>query len=259
MSMASDATVSTRATFEPVPALDLRGGRVVRLRQGDYARETVYGDDPEATARRYAAAGARWLHLVDLDAAREGGFTLHGLVRDIARTGLQVQTGGGVRSADDVERLLQAGAARVVVGSMAVREPDTVAGWLRRFGPQAITVALDARRDGEGDWRLPVAGWTRDSGSTLDGLLDRYIAAGLEHLLCTDIERDGMLAGPNLDLYRWIHDRAPGLRLQASGGIRDVADIAAARDTGCAAAILGRALLEARFELADALAERRPC
>ena len=246
-------------SFEPVPALDLRGGRVVRLEQGDYGRETVYGDDPLAIARRYAAAGAHWLHLVDLEAARDGGYALHGLLPALRGSGLQVQTGGGVRSAADVERLLAAGAGRVVVGSMAVREPETVAGWLRSFGPEAITVALDARQGPDGDWRLPVAGWTRDGGATLDALLQHYARAGVVHLLCTDIERDGMLAGPNLGLYRWILQRVPDLQVQASGGVRDVADIVAAREAGCAAAILGRALLEGRFGLADAMAERRPC
>ena len=259
MNMAGDPAGRGGGTFEPVPALDLRGGRVVRLRQGDYARETVYGDDPVALARRYAQSGAAWLHLVDLEAARAGGYTLDGVVGALRAAGLRVQTGGGIRNAGDVERLLAAGADRVVVGSVAVGEPATVAGWLRRFGPEAITVALDARRDAEGTWRLPVAGWTRASGTTLDALLDRYVQAGLVHLLCTDIERDGMLAGPNLDLYRWIAGRAPALQLQASGGIRGVADIRAARDAGCSAAILGRALLEGRFVLSEAMTERRPC
>lgn len=258
MSTATLPAGSTRP-FEPIPALDLRGGRVVRLEQGDYGRETVYGDDPVAIARRYADAGARWLHLVDLEAARDGGYSLHALVRELRAAGLRLQTGGGVRSRSDVERLLEAGAARVVVGSMAVREPETVAGWLRDFEPGAVTVALDARQGPDGEWRLPVAGWTRDGGATLDALLQHYVRAGLVHLLCTDIERDGLLAGPNLGLYQWIVRRAPGLQVQASGGIRDIADIVAAREAGCAAAILGRALLEGRFGPADAAAERRPC
>lgn len=259
------ARVSASApAFEVLPAIDVREGRVVRLRQGDYAQETRYDDTPLALARRYAAAGARWLHLVDLDAARAGGYTLAPLLERLtAETGLQVQTGGGVRHERDVERLLEAGASRVVVGSLAVREPARVAGWLRRFGPGRITVALDARQDRAGRWQLPTSGWTEDSGTGLEPLLRRYADAGLRHLLCTDIARDGMLSGPNLDLYASIRTLAPGVRLQASGGIRGWADVAAARAAGCAGAVLGKALLEGRLGLGEVLADaatgRPPC
>ncbi|MGX5730274.1 1-(5-phosphoribosyl)-5-[(5-phosphoribosylamino)methylideneamino]imidazole-4-carboxamide isomerase [Pseudoxanthomonas beigongshangi] len=241
--------------FLAYPAIDIRDGRVVRLAQGDYARETRYGDDPLAIIRGYAEQGARWLHLVDLDAARAGGYTLAPLLRDIAATtGLRVQTGGGVRSRDDVARLLDAGAARVVLGSLAVREPDAVLGWLAEFGAERITVALDTRQDAAGTWRLPVHGWTEDAGETLDALAIRFERAGLIHLLSTDIARDGMLSGPNLDLYRHLRTIAPGLRVQASGGVRALDDIVAARAQGCAGIVLGRALLEGRFSVAEALA-----
>ena len=244
--------------FDVYPAIDVRDGRVVRLRQGDYAQETRYADDPLAIAERYAAAGARWLHLVDLDAAREGGYAIATLLTRIARTtGLRVQTGGGVRSQDDVERLFDAGAARVVVGSLAVREPSTVAGWIERHGGERITVALDTRRV-DGEWRLPTAGWTRSDGTSLPFLLSLYLGTGLRHLLCTDIGRDGMLAGPNLELYRAILELAPRVALQASGGVRDAADVEAAREAGCAGAVLGKALLDGRFPLEDALALTDP-
>jgi phosphoribosylformimino-5-aminoimidazole carboxamide ribotide isomerase len=242
-------------SFTVYPAIDVRDGKVVRLRQGDYADETRYGDDPLAFALRYAEAGAGWLHLVDLDAAKAGGYTLQPLLRDLrARTGLQVQTGGGVRSEADVAALLDAGAARVVVGSLAVTAPDTVMGWLATFGSERITVALDARQDETGTWRLPVHGWTQVAAETLDALLGRYADAGLVHLLCTDIARDGMLAGPNIDLYRRLCERHPGVRVQASGGVRDAADVAAARAAGCAGAVLGKALLDGRLSLVEALA-----
>ncbi|MFP7721824.1 1-(5-phosphoribosyl)-5-[(5-phosphoribosylamino)methylideneamino]imidazole-4-carboxamide isomerase [Lysobacter sp. A3-1-A15] len=244
--------------FTVYPAIDVREGRVVRLRQGDYAQETRYPDAPLEVARRYAAAGASWLHLVDLDAARDGGYTLAALLRDISgSTGLRVQTGGGVRDEAAVEALLEAGAARVVVGSVAVREPSRVIGWLSRFGVERITVALDARLGADGRWRLPVAGWTQGSGLELETLLKAYTDAGLRHLLCTDIDRDGMLAGPNLALYRTLVEQAPGVLVQASGGVRDVADVSAAREAGCGGAVLGKALLDGRFDLADALAVER--
>ncbi|MGQ4659661.1 1-(5-phosphoribosyl)-5-[(5-phosphoribosylamino)methylideneamino]imidazole-4-carboxamide isomerase [Lysobacter sp. F6437] len=246
--------------FRVYPAIDVRDGRVVRLRQGDYAQETRYPDTPLAIARRYAAAGARWLHLVDLDAARSGGYTLGPLLAAIkAETGLQVQTGGGIRSAADVAALLEGGADRVVVGSLAVRDPDLVIGWLERFGVESITVALDARQADDGCWCLPTAGWTKVNDVDLASLLARYAKAGLAHLLCTDIGRDGMLAGPNLDLYRQVRAITPGVQLQASGGIRDVADIAATRAMGCAGAVLGKGLLDGHFPLVAALAEERRC
>lgn len=243
------------SAFQLYPAIDVRGGRVVRLAQGDYARETRYGDDPLAIIRGYAAQGASWLHLVDLDAAREGGYTLAALVGDVvATTSLRVQTGGGVRSRDDVAKILDAGAARVVIGSLSVREPATVLAWLREFGGERITVALDTRQDEAGRWQLPVHGWTESAGEELQDMARRYADAGLQHLLCTDIARDGMLAGPNLALYELLRDVAPGLQVQASGGVRALEDVPAARAAGCAGIVLGRALLEGRFSLPEALA-----
>lgn len=242
-------------SFIVYPAIDVRGGRVVRLRQGDYAQETRYGDDPFALAQRYADAGARWLHLVDLDAARDGGYTLMPLLRALSTDGrLAVQTGGGVRCADDVQMLLDAGAQRVVVGSLAVREPERVFAWIERFGGERITVALDTRCDDAGLWRLPVRGWTQDGGAELFALLDSYAAAGARHLLCTDIARDGMLSGPNVDLYKSLAIKYTGLAVQASGGIRDAGDLAAVRSAGCAGAITGKALLDGAMKLEEALA-----
>ena len=242
-------------TFTIIPAIDVRGGSVVRLHQGDYARETVYGDSPLEPVRRYAREGAAWLHLVDLDAARLGEYSLTALLKEVCRhTPLKVQTGGGLRSEKDVDDVLAAGAERAVIGTLAVREPQRVASWIRRFGADRITLALDASRDAQGRWRLPVKGWTEETPGTLQDLLATYADAGLRHVLCTDISRDGMLSGFNLDLYRSLAERFPGLEIQASGGARDLDDIRAARRAGARAAILGRALLEGRFGLPEALA-----
>ncbi len=241
--------------FIVYPAIDVREGRVVRLAQGDYARQTSYELDPLETARSYAAQGATWLHLVDLDAARAGGYTLTPLLREIcASTGLQVQTGGGVRVRDDVEHLLAAGAARVIIGSLAVKDPEQVLEWIAKFGVDRITVALDCRQDEAGIWRLPVHGWTQTAASTLDELAVHYADAGTRHLLSTDIARDGMLSGPNSDLYAHLQAIAPALQVQASGGVRNVADVVAAKAQGCAGIVLGRALLEGKLELEEALA-----
>jgi phosphoribosylformimino-5-aminoimidazole carboxamide ribotide isomerase len=243
-------------SFNVIPAIDVRNGCVVRLSQGDFARETVYEDSPLAAAHRYADAGAQWLHLVDLDAAKNGSYSLQALLGNLRRsTRLQIQTGGGIRSGADVEALLDLGVARVVVGTLAVREPLRVGNWIRDYGSERITLALDTKQDEvTGTWHLPTAGWTENSAKTLDGLLSFYARAGLKHLLCTDIARDGMLGGFNLDLYRTLSKSWPQLAIQASGGVRSVDDVIAAREAGAGAAILGRALLEARFTLAEALA-----
>ncbi|MEO8500535.1 MAG: 1-(5-phosphoribosyl)-5-[(5-phosphoribosylamino)methylideneamino]imidazole-4-carboxamide isomerase [Vicinamibacteria bacterium] len=242
-------------TFTVLPAIDVRGGAVVRLSQGDYNRQTVYGGSPIETIVGYEEEGARWLHLVDLDAARVGRYTLEPLVKAIrARTRLKIQTGGGIRAEADVEALLGSGADRVVVGTLAVREPERVASWLGSFGSDRITLALDARQDDQGSWRLPVKGWTEATAGTLEDMIVRYASVGLRHVLCTDISRDGMLSGFNLDLYRSLAARFPDLQVQASGGVRDLEDIRGARQAGACGAILGRALLEHRFSLKAALA-----
>lgn len=241
-------------SFLLIPAIDVRDSRVVRLAQGDYARETVYDVSPLDAACRLSGTGAQWLHLVDLDAARLGGYSLQSLVGQIVHnTALQVQTGGGIRTEQHIEQLLESGVARIVVGTLAVREPERIARWLLQYGAERITVALDARQDAAGEWRLPVSGWTEDSAHTLGQMVQFYVDAGLRHLLCTDIARDGMLAGFNVSLYAMLAQRWPQLEVQASGGVRGVADIVAVRSAGARAAILGRGLLEGQFTLAEAL------
>jgi phosphoribosylformimino-5-aminoimidazole carboxamide ribotide isomerase len=172
-------------------------------------------------------------------------------VRD--QTSLRIQTGGGIRNADDVAFLLDAGVERVVVGTLAVREPDLVSSWLGSFGADRITVALDARQDDAGEWRLPVKGWTEVTTGTLEEFLDLYAGAGLRHVLVTDISRDGMLSGFATDLYSSLAKSFPAIELQASGGVRTLDDIRDAKAAGARAAILGRALLEKRFTLKEAL------
>lgn len=256
--------MSAAHAFTLYSAIDVRGGRIVRLTQGDYDQETRYGDDPLQLANAYAKQGAAWLHLVDLDAARAGGYTLSALVRRIVETtGLQVQTGGGVRTRDDVAAILDAGAARVVVGSLAVREPDTVLSWLEAFGSERITVALDTRQDRAGAWRLPVHGWTETAAGTLELMAARYARAGLQHLLCTDISRDGMMTGPNLELYQALKLTVPTLQVQASGGVRNLDDVLRVQRLGCAGVVLGRSLLEGKLTLPEGFAATKrgdtPC
>lgn len=250
--MSTDILSTQRAT-DIIPAIDLRGGQVVRLKQGDYAQQTTYAADPRAQAARYAAAGATWLHLVDLDGARSGGLDNLAVIESIAADGMQIQAGGGVREEHDLSRLFSAGVTRVVLGSVAIRDPERVADWLSRYGAEKLTIALDTRWL-DGRWALPSAGWTEIESRTLDELAPWYAAHGARHLLCTDIERDGMLSGFNLDLYRHLGDIVPAMAVQASGGVRSLDDIRAARAAGAKGVILGRALLEARFTIEEALA-----
>ncbi|MDR6644102.1 MULTISPECIES: 1-(5-phosphoribosyl)-5-[(5-phosphoribosylamino)methylideneamino]imidazole-4-carboxamide isomerase [unclassified Luteibacter] len=236
----------------PIPAIDLREGKVVRLFKGDYAQQTTFAFEPEALAAHYADEGASWLHVVDLDGARTGRFENLSTLAGIASSGrLRVQAGGGVRDEDGVRRLIDAGVQRVVVGSIAMRDPETVAAWIGRYGAERIVLALDTRfRDGL--WKLPSAGWTADEERTLDDLVPWYRAAGARHLLCTDIDRDGTMTGPNLALYRHLATLAPGMDVQASGGVRSLEDIATLALQDVSGVILGRALLEGAFALSDA-------
>ncbi|MFI5338035.1 MAG: 1-(5-phosphoribosyl)-5-[(5-phosphoribosylamino)methylideneamino]imidazole-4-carboxamide isomerase [Opitutales bacterium] len=237
------------------PAIDLRGGRVVRLTEGRFDQETSYSDDPLAVARGFAAAGAQWLHVVDLDGTKDPTQRQIPLVEKLAReSGLRVQTGGGIRDEAQVAALLAAGARRVVIGSLAVRSPDLVVRWLDQFGNNCLVLALDVALDAQGVPRPAVSGWQETSNTTLDDLLRFYQPHGLRHVLCTDISRDGKLTGPNAKLYEGVIRQFPDLQLQASGGVSSLDDLRTLRAAGAAGAIVGRALYENRFTLAEALA-----
>ncbi len=236
-----------------LPAIDLRGGRVVRLLRGRFDAETAYGDDPLAQAGAFAAAGARWLHVVDLDGARDGAARQTAAIAALAEVaGLRVQAGGGVRGVADVETLLGAGVARVVVGSLAAYRPELVRDWITGFGAERITVALDIELVG-GEPIVLARGWQERAGVTLWEALDA-LGPDVAHLLVTDVATDGAMTGPNLDLARSVMARRPDVVFQASGGVASLADIAALRAAGVPAAIVGRALYEGAFTLAEALA-----
>lgn len=235
-----------------IPAIDLRGGAVVRLKQGDFAQTRHFDHDAAALALRYAEAGADRLHVVDLDGARAGTPMQVELLASIAKkSGLQVQAGGGVRTRADVERLLAGGIARVVAGSVAVRTPETFVDWLAEFGTGRICLALDLRRDESGRWRPAVDAWQSASKVDYVTLLDYFAAAGLRHVLTTDIAQDGMADGPNLALYRELVARWPHYAWIASGGVRDRRDIDALAATGVSACVAGTALLDGTLALED--------
>jgi len=236
------------------PAIDLRHGKCVRLSQGRFDQATTYADDPLAVAGAFAAAGAGWLHVVDLDGAKDGNAAQTDLVKRIAaEVGLKVQTGGGIRSEDQINAYLGAGVERVVIGSLALTNPGLVATWLDRFGRDRVVLALDVKPD-DRSWHVTTHGWQKDSGKTLFEVIDEYGAAYLRHLLCTDVARDGLLTGPNVALYQEIHARYPKLMVQASGGIASLDDLRALKAVGAVGAVVGKALYEGHLALADALA-----
>jgi len=236
------------------PAIDLRQGRCVRLHQGQFDRETVYGDDPLEVARRFAAAGAKWLHVVDLDGAKGGASAQSELIWRLTATGASIQTGGGIREAEAVAAHFQHGVARVVIGSLALSKPELVKDWIRQHGPERIVLALDVRPVEDHGYAIATHGWQQQTASDLFPVLEDFAAAGLSHLLCTDISRDGALEGPNLALYRRLKVQFPAIAVQASGGIARLADLQDLRDLGIAAAVIGKALYERRFTLTEALA-----
>jgi len=238
------------------PAIDLIGGRCVRLAQGDFARETRYDEDPAAALARFAEAGAQWAHIVDLDGARAKEPRQHALLAALAKASpLNLQVAGGVRTPAHVATLLDAGVSRVVVGSLAVNDPAAFAALLNEFGPDRLTLALDIRLEGEiverGNAMVATHGWAEGSGQSLDQILDQFPA--VKHLLVTDIGRDGMLTGPNVPLIQAIVDWYPTVALQASGGVADLDDLAILAQCGAAGAIVGKALWEGRFTVAEAL------
>lgn len=230
------------------PAMDLMGGRCVRLAQGRFNQATVYPSDPLEALKRFADCGARWAHVVDLDGARAGAPIQHDLIADLACAApLKLQVAGGFRTGDQVARMVDAGVGRVVIGSLAVKDPSLVQDLLLRFGEERIVLALDVNMVGD----LPMvatAGWTEGSRRTLWDVAALYPRA--RHALVTDINRDGMLSGPNVALLTEAVSRLPAMEVQASGGVSSLEDLSALPTAG---AIVGKALWEGRVDLSEAI------
>ena len=235
-----------------IPAIDLKDGHCVRLLRGDFAAETRYGADPLGLLDKYCNFGADWLHVVDLDGARDGTRGNRAIIADLAARGaVHVQMGGGLRDTQSVADALQAGVARGVIGSAAVTQVDLVRSWLRDFGPDRVALAFDVRLDAAGIPCVAIHGWREQSALTLWQALSHFADDGLKHVLCTDVSRDGALSGPNVELYAQAVGRFPHIDWQASGGIRDARDLHALALTGAAAAISGKALLEELIPLEE--------
>lgn len=239
--------------FDILPAVDLRAGRVVRLHQGDFAREKAYSDDPVAVAMRFADAGARWLHVVDLDAARSGRRSNAAVISAITAAvedRVHVEVAGGLRDAATVASILSSGAARAVIGTAALRDPALIADLVSTHGADRIAVAIDVR-----DGRAVGQGWAPDAtGVDVAEAIEQLAKVGVTTFEVTAIDRDGLLGGPDLELYRDVVGLGRG-SIIASGGIAAMEDLRAVRAQGCAGAIIGRAIYESRLDLAAVLAE----
>src|SRR3989338_2945412 len=229
-----------------MPAIDLLGGRCVRLRQGRYDEATVFSEDPAATAQQFAADGLTTLHVVDLDGAKAGHPVNHDVIAAICRVpGIRVELGGGIRSAENFEHLLQLGVWRIVLGSIALRKPKDVDAWLKRWGEATVVLAVDMQAG-----MLAAGGWLEGTQTTPLQFIRRFSSAGARTFICTDISRDGMLKGPNTAWYTSLRAAFPSLDLVASGGITTVEDLRALEDTGLNGVILGRALYEGSIDRA---------
>ncbi|MDO6610950.1 1-(5-phosphoribosyl)-5-[(5-phosphoribosylamino)methylideneamino]imidazole-4-carboxamide isomerase [Shewanella sp. 1_MG-2023] len=238
-----------------IPAIDLIDGQVVRLYQGDYQQKTTFDLSPLAQLQSYEAQGAKLLHIVDLTGAKNPEKRQIKLISELA-AGLNtdIQVGGGIRSEQQVKELLDIGVKRVVIGSLAVKEPELVKSWFVKYGSDAICLALDVNINEQGEKIVAVSGWQTGGGKSLETLVSEFGTVGLKHALVTDISRDGTLQGANTVLYQELASTYPGINWQASGGIATLDDVAAVRNSKANGIIIGKALLIENFTVAEAIA-----
>ena len=232
--------------IEIIPAIDVIGGKCTRLSQGDYATQKNYGGDPAEWARAYADCGVRRLHLVDLEGAKASRPQNLRTLEEIASLGLlKVEWGGGIKDDDALASVWDAGADWAIIGSIAAKEPERMLRWLETFGGRII-LGADVR-----DGRVAVSGWLEDGGIGLEELVDKFLPAGLEQTIVTDIARDGMLQGPSFDLYKGLQERFPALKTIVSGGVSSLDDVLRADEMGLPGIIVGKAIYENRITLKD--------
>lgn len=241
--------------IELIPAIDIIGGRCVRLTKGDYAAKKEYDANPADVAKRFEDMGVTRLHVVDLDGAKASHIVnLDVLERITSQTNLTVDFGGGIKRVDDLRAAFDHGAAMVTVGSLAATQPELLLEWARTFGADRFIVGADAQ-----DGRIRTHGWLQDGGMTLDEFVSFYMQHGITRVLCTDISRDGTLGGPNTELYRSIMQAHPACRLIASGGISCTQDILTLEAAGIPSVVFGKAYYEGRLDLPALLNRRTPC
>ncbi|PPI88207.1 1-(5-phosphoribosyl)-5-[(5-phosphoribosylamino)methylideneamino]imidazole-4-carboxamide isomerase [Candidatus Pantoea edessiphila] len=236
-----------------IPALDLIDGNVVRLYQGNYNKQLNYDINPLSYIKKYIEQGARMFHLIDLSGTKDPNKRQIQLLKSLLRdTNILIQIGGGIRNINDINTLLNAGANRVIIGSMAVNKFKEVKKWFTEFGSESIVLALDIIIDNNNKKNVAINGWQQISNVTMEEIIDTFESVGLKHVLCTDISRDGTLIGPNIKLYQEITTKFPNIEFQSSGGISSLNDIISLRNNGVQSVIIGRALLENKFTFLEA-------
>lgn len=230
-----------------IPAIDILDGKCVRLTQGDYAQQKIYHDDPLEAARSFESAGLTHLHIVDLDGARQGKvINWHAVEQIVKSTSLRVDFGGGIKTTEEIDRLLALGVRQVNIGSIAVKEPDKLDLWLKSFGAGRIILSADVKNR-----MIAIHGWQQDSVINIVPFLRDHLQRGVEHVTCTDISTDGMLSGPNLELYKELLLHFPQLHLIASGGVSSIDDIYELRSIGVDGVIVGKAIYEGKISLQE--------
>ncbi len=230
-----------------IPAIDIIDGKAVRLEQGDFERVKTYAQDAVTLAKSYEEAGCRYLHVVDLDGAREGAVKNWRVLEALSNaTSLQINFGGGLASDEDLRIVMDSGASQIVLGSMPIRNPELLERWLIAYGPELFILAADVRNG-----HVQIHGWQEDSGLTLKQYINRFMAQGFRNYLCTDISRDGLLEGPNLSLYSDNVREFRDLQLIASGGVSRVEDLYRLQEAGAHAVVIGKALLEGKIQLSE--------
>ncbi len=233
--------------IELIPAIDIIDGKCVRLTKGDYAQKTVYRDQPAEVAREFEDLGFQRLHVVDLDGAKSKHIVNSKVLREITTaTRLTVDFGGGIKTDDDLQQAFDNGAAMVTVGSVAVTRPDLMEGWIQQYGADRIILGADVRNG-----RISINGWKEDSEEALLPFLQNYIEMGVKNVLCTEISKDGTLAGPAIDLYRQVMETYPTLHLIASGGVSSLADIEALEAAAIPSVVFGKAIYEGRINMKE--------
>lgn len=231
--------------IELIPAIDIIGGKCVRLTKGDYSAKTVYGDSPVEMARMFESYGFKRLHVVDLDGAKSRHVVNLDVLKGIAaNTGLVIDFGGGVKTEDDIRKAFDSGASMVTVGSVAVTDKDLFAGWLDKFGPERLILGADVRNG-----KISINGWREDTAEDITTFLDYYVAKGVKNVLCTDISKDGTLQGPAFSLYKEILGAFPQINLIASGGVASAGDIRRLEAEGVPSVVFGKAIYEGKIDL----------
>ena len=233
--------------IELIPAIDIINGQCVRLTKGDYDQKTVYRDAPAEVAKEFEQIGFRRLHVVDLDGAKSKHIVNDTVLKGITKeTNLIVDFGGGIKTDEDIEKAFAAGASMVTIGSIAVTHPDLFLGWLDKYGSEQMILGADVRHG-----KISINGWKEDSSEDLLPFLKKYVDAGVRNVLCTEISKDGTLAGPAIGLYSQIMEAYPDLHLIASGGVSSIDDIMALNDAGIPSVVFGKAIYEGRINLKE--------